>query len=928
MKKIAQLFLLLFPFLMNAQSLQLSGVVVDSAQNPISDVTVLLFQKKDSTLLQFTSSSETGAFILKFDPINEPAFVTYDLTTYQTLRKDFESLVESKNLGNIVLKEDTDLLSEIVIVSDAPIRVKNDTLEFNASSFKVRPDANVEALLKELPGVEIDADKKITVNGKEVSQILVNGKPFFNRDGSIALQNLPADIIKKIQVTDHKTKSEEFSGRRAQSDNASINITIDEENNKGLMGKIMAGYGTDERYESSGLLNYFKGNRKISVLAASNNINSSGFSMDEIFDNMGGGRSQFFSYGGRSGGFGGFRSNTGITKSNMVGVNYSDQFINDLEVNASYYLNDTSNENSNRTRRVNFLPDGDFITESASDRINDNTNHNANFNFEYSFNPTTKIYIEPSISYNKNTYRSQETSMSMDEAGNLFNESSGNTYTDATSFTFGNSIEFNKKLDENGKNLSVNFNNNNSVTDGVGFTQSETLFYQGDQVDDIRNQNDISRSTSDTYTATAKYSHPLAKDMFIDLGYTFDYNNQTDELNIYNKNEITNGYTDFNERLSNSTHTEVVTNTPFVGYNIQNDKIYFSVNSGVNLANFNAKALYMGNEYQVDKNYVSPFVNTNFRYSFTRSKSFSVRYNYRVSNPSASQILPYERLHDPLHTYIGNQNLDQVKYHNASIHFRDYNFQMRSGWSVGLNANVYDSQIVSATVYDENRKRTTSYENLSGNYSLSLYGNWSKSHKWDEHKFRYGVGMYTTYSKELGYANGIIYNAKNISFNPRVYINYDYGDLLTIAPSYGLSINQSNYENYTIDQTNYYTHNLMLQTTTYWPENWVWGNDFSYNHNSNISAGFRKDYFLWNTSLAYTFLNKTLTAKVKVYDILNQNIGISRSLSATGIVDQENVVLKRYAMFSLTWKFDKFGTRISNERDRGEGGRMRSYRRM
>src|SRR5690606_9675222 len=134
---------------------------------------------------------------------------------------------------------------------------------------------------------------------------------------------------------------------------------------------------------------------------------------------------------------------------------------------------------------------------------------------------------------------------------------SGNTYTDATSFTFGNSIEFNKKLDENGKNLSIDFNNNNSVTDGVGFTQSETLFYQGDQADDVRNQNDISRTTSDTYTATAKYSHPLAKDMFIDLGYTFDYNNQTDELNIFNKNEVTNGYTDFNERLSNSTHTEV-----------------------------------------------------------------------------------------------------------------------------------------------------------------------------------------------------------------------------------------------------------------------------------------------------------------------------------------------------------------------------------
>src|SRR5690606_22640508 len=224
-------------------------------------------------------------------------------------RKDFESLVESKNLGNIVLKEDTDLLSEIVIVSDAPIRVKNDTLEFNASSFKVRPDANVEALLKELPGVEIDADKKITVNGKEVSQILVNGKPFFNRDGSIALQNLPAEIIKKIQVTDHKTKSEQFSGRRAQSEDASINSTSDEENNKGIMGKIMAGYGTDERYESSGLFNYFKGNKKNTGWAACNNINSSGFSLDWISYIIGGRGSKGFCFGGRLRGLGGFISN-------------------------------------------------------------------------------------------------------------------------------------------------------------------------------------------------------------------------------------------------------------------------------------------------------------------------------------------------------------------------------------------------------------------------------------------------------------------------------------------------------------------------------------------------------------------------------------------------------------------------------------------
>src|SRR5690606_16558442 len=172
-----------------------------------------------------------------------------------------------------------------------------------------------------------------------------NGKPFFDKDGSVVLQNLPADIIKKIQVTDAKTKTEEFSGKRAKSEDASINFTIDEKNNQGLFGKLMAGYGSDDRYESSGLINYFKGNRKISVLGSSNNINATGFSMDGVFDNMGGGRSQFNSFGGRSSGGLGTGSGSGITRTNMLGFNYSDQFFKDLEVNASYYLNDNRNEN-------------------------------------------------------------------------------------------------------------------------------------------------------------------------------------------------------------------------------------------------------------------------------------------------------------------------------------------------------------------------------------------------------------------------------------------------------------------------------------------------------------------------------------------------------------------------------------------------------
>lgn len=926
MKKI----LLIVPFLVflislgsSAQNIQIKGKVIDETKAPVSDLTVYLSKAKDSTLIQYATTDVAGLFSMDLKAVEEPSFLTFSLLGFIDKVETFDKITETKDLGTLTMENDSDVLSEIVIVTDTPIRVKNDTLEFNAKSFKVRPDANVEALLKELPGVEIDADKKITVNGKEVTQILVNGKPFFSSDGTIALQNLPADLIKKVQVTDYKTKAEEFSGRKAKSDDASINLTIDEENNKGLMAKLNAGIGSivdnANRYESSGLLNYFQGNRKISVLASSNNINSEGFSMDELFDNMGGGRSQLFSFGGRSGGPGGFGSNTGIIRTNMVGVNYSDQFFKDLETNASYYLKDTQNKNNNRSRVVNLLPDGDFITESQSQRLNNNTNHNANVRLEYKLNPTTKLFVNPQITANKNEFSSQSTSQSMDADGNLYNESDEKSFSSADSFTFTNSIQFNKKLNDNGKNISVQFSNSNSNTTGIGNTNSATLFYQDNQPNDIRNQEEQSKSTADNYSVTAEYSQPINNKAFIDLGYTFDYDNQTDLLNTYNFNETTNGFTDFNDRLSNQTHTNIVTNTPYVGINYQTDKIDWFVNSGVNVANYNASAAYMGTDYSVDRKFVSPYVRANFRYKLDRSKNLSFNYNYNVTNPNATQILAYERLNDPLQTYIGNENLDQAKYHSLRLGYRNFNFQMRSGWMVFANASFYDSQIVTSTTFDENRKRTTTYQNVTGAYTTGLFANWNKSYKFNEHSIRYGIGANVSYAKDKGYANGTLYDANSLTFRPNVYVSWDYGDLLSIAPSYNVSINNTKYQNFQLAKTDYIKHNVMLQTTTYWPENFTWGNDFSYTYNTNIADGFKKDYFLWNTAISYTFLNKALTAKVKVYDLLNQNIGTSRTINPTTIVDQENTVLERYVMFSLTWKFNKFGNASSN---RNRGGRM------
>ena len=287
------LFLLLFFYSANAQNdIVIKGTVYDiNTQVPLELATVYFSNVKDSTVIEYATTDKNGAFKINTKKYDKPVFIKVNFMGYQTYVEEQNKLTESKDFGKLYLLQNTKELNEVVIKSEAPpVRVKKDTLEFNASSFKVRPDANVEILLKQLPGFEVDNDGKITVNGKEVTQFLVNGKTFFDKDGAIALKNLPADIVSKVQVSDFKTKKEELSKQESTSDYSSINLTIDEKKNKGYFGKFLGGYGTDERYEASFILNYFNNKQKISLLAASNNINSTGFTQDEVFDSMGSGR--------------------------------------------------------------------------------------------------------------------------------------------------------------------------------------------------------------------------------------------------------------------------------------------------------------------------------------------------------------------------------------------------------------------------------------------------------------------------------------------------------------------------------------------------------------------------------------------------------------------------------------------------------------
>ncbi|HSD08187.1 outer membrane beta-barrel protein [Flavobacterium sp.] len=915
----SSLLFVLFFFAATAQNnnIVIKGTVYDiNTQKPLESAMVYFSNIKDSTVVEYTTTDKNGNFRINTKKYDKPVFLKINFMGYQTYSEEQNKLLEDKDFGKIYLLQNETVLNEVVIKSEAPpILIKKDTLEFNAASYKVRPDANVETLLKQLPGVEVDTDGNVTVNGKAVSQFLVNGKAFFDKDGAILLKNMPADMISKVQVSDLKTKKEELSRQEASSDDSSINFTVDKKKNKGYFGKASAGYGTDDRYDASFLLNYFNDKQKISLLGSSNNINSTGFSMDEVFDNMGGGRNTKSS--ARATGNG-----KGITTSNLFGFNYIDEWVKDLNAKASYNFANTINKNESNSNQANFLPTGTIFTEADSKTRNENTENKANFELEYKLDPMTRLVVTPNLNLSRTNSLSESTSASKDEAGAALNESDSNSYKENSSTNFSNTINFNKAFERRARNLSFVFSNTNNKSDSDAINQSNTVFHQGNKPDDVRNQNGLSNNTYDSYSAEIEYTEPITDSLRIRVGSEFGWQNEVNDVRTFDYDNSSNSYSILNNLQTNYTTSSQRAIIPKVGLSFEKNNFTFNLNSNTSIVGFDNHSLYLNKATDLNRDYFLPYGRAQIRYKLEKTKFFTFRYEYSNTLPTATQLLPVANLANPLNTIIGNPDLNLNKKSSVNMSYRDFDMRTRSGYGVFVRGDFFDSQVVSSSIYDDSGKRTTTYKNVTGTYTTSLGGNWSRTVKNDAHVFRYSLGLNGNYSLDKGFTNAVLYSSKSLGVSPRVSFSYEYGDLLVISPSYGLTYNESRYDNSSIKASSNVVHRVNLQTTNYWPKNWIWGNDFGYTYNSNISDDFKKDFYLWNTSLSYGFFEKKMIVKVKVYDVLNQNQSATRTISPTTIRDEENTVLKRYAMFSLTYNIGSF-SKPPKERRYGEGGPRR-----
>ena len=680
----------------NAQDFTITGKLTDAnTMAPLEAATVVVETVKDSSMITYTITDEAGDFVLKGKAYQDLANMYVTFVGYEQFSKkiDFSKGSDIK-LGTLVLHESVNTLGDVIIKARAaPVTIKKDTLEFDVASFKTKKDANVEDLLKELPGVEVDEQGNITINGKPVNKILVNGKPFFGDDPTIATRNLTKEIVEKIQVVDTKTESEAFTGEQGDEQIKTINITIDKDKNKGVFGRVAAGGGTDKRFEYAGFANYFDNDRRISVLAGGNNINSPGFSFGEIekiFGNIRYARvSSNGSYNVNGVNFGG---GSGITNSRVGGANYVDVIGKDNDVSADYSYSAANSYEDRRENRAVTLPNRRFFSSATSRNDNRDISHSVNTRFEINIDSTFMIEVRPQFTYTEgdNSYRRNEETRDSLQA--LTNQSDVTNQSMRNGRNFDNSITATKRYGTDGGFIRLRMNNdiNNTVTHA--FSISNTQIYGDDAMTIDRNQNTDGEETRNGLGLSADWRIPLiSKKLFIRLEYDYDNNQRKDRQSVYDLNGSTDEYTNFNLDQSTDFNNNDLRSRPEVGMSFNNEKIRARASAAYVFRTLESSDALRDINFSNDFDALE--LDANFGYDFNKKTSFYLGYNLNNNAPNVRQLSPYIDVSNPLNTTQGNPDLKPSNEQSIYLNFNSFDWQTRTGFNSFFNASFINDNV-------------------------------------------------------------------------------------------------------------------------------------------------------------------------------------------------------------------------------------------
>lgn len=880
--------------------------------------TVLLLQKTDSTFYKYSVSNQDGNFSIlhteKGEYLLQVSFIGYE-TYYQATNISDISPSEI-NVGDIFLSTKSELIKTVEIEEEMiPIQIKNDTVEYNADAFKTNPEASVGDLLKKLPGVEVDKNGTVKAQGEEVKKVLVDGKEFFGDDTKLATENLPADMVKKVQVYDDQSDISKITGIDDGDRTKTINLKLKKDRKKGLFGTIEAGGGVDNdkngMYDNKFNINKFKEDMQLSTLGMLNNANKQGFSYRDYINFVGGGQNlggNFRNIGNNSNGIpiGSGSSNDGLTQTFAGGINLNYDFTPSINFSGNYFYNQLDKDivSVSNKQYLTGVDSSNFKALENEVENQFNQNHRLNLKYTQKIDSTQDLKVTGNFVLSQGRTSTLNTNDNITFDGYYINRSKANNNSTGDYLSGNGSLVYGKRFHKKGRSMVMNFALGNS-DNGKDYN---ILNYNNFFVSDTSIQQFQSETNNQfNYEGKIAYTEPVGKGKYLELRYQRTNYQTTYEKRFFDIDPI-NSQEIFNKTLSLNYDNSFVFDQ--YGMGLQVNTLKSNITGGVDLQNANLNGEIISNFSSIQKNnwYVLPSLK--WRFNTNKTARLTFNYNTNVQQPSIEQLQPTLDNSNPLFLYQGNPNLKSEYNHSARLRLMSFNQFTFTNVFAMLSGNYTLNKITNSQTIDSLFIQTTTPINVDYDYSLSGYFYFGTPIRPIKAKINFGFN--TNYNNSISFINTIRNNVDRITNIFDVSIENRKKEIVDAKIGTRLTLNNTKYSKNTSLNQDYISTQYYADLFIDFLKTWSFNSSLEYtfyqgdNFTNNPSIPILKAY------ISKRFLKGNAgLIKLAVYDIFNQNVGINRISQFNYIEDQRINSLGRYYMLSLSYKITRFGGKKS-----------------
>jgi len=911
---------------------RVTGMLMDTVNNyAVQAATVSIYKVSENNLLNYQITNNYGEFSIKNLPIGTPLKLVVTSIGYASLTKAFTISDKTHNLDLMTLNMDPSAISlETITVSVPPITMNGDTLEFNAAAFKLDSNAVVEDMLRKLDNVTLWGDGKITVNGKEIKSLLVNGKSFFGNDAKIALQNIPKNDVQKIQVY-NKT---DFNPEKPLDSVMEMNLKLKKGVGGGYFGKIGFGYGTNKRYETDISLNLFTSKMQLSVVGASNNINKLADNSDVLIEN-----STFKGVGTNVNYQPDFKT-YGINRPNTVGLKFNYNFLDKPDsyknnvLNANYFRQDVEVDSISNFERTTSLSDGTQIFDKNK-IISSTKNILQKFNSDYELLKNEQ-YLHITNSITTNSKDNSNSTLSSAENGQHVLTSTNNSLEESKSktnnFVLTADYIYPSKSGRKfgGLTAKYNININNIKNNNQVITNFKSLADTSLNKSFNRNYDTKTENINQLFDFELPNLRKLILGSKQILGFNFSVSNsamlniEKNNNHVYDADRSTGNYI-ANEYLTNITKEYLLEDIPGINFTKVINKNLSDRYSRRLIMRYSIKQLFANQritslkDFQnINRNYSRfvPEAQINYKDQVygEYARTYSMNYTTDVKIPNLRQIAPLTDSTDVYRLLRGNRNLKEEVQRQISVNFSHEDESSTNSLNYMLNLKVGQiSSAIADSILIDNQNRQTIYKvNVDGKKYAIVSGEVKKAFKLKDSEVQISINPVVEYTKYPIYLNSVFAVTDNLNSTITAKIYYRLKNLLTLEAWQFYSAyktKQSAFANLYSGNNNSST----LSSSFNINKRFTIGTNITFNRSSALGSN-DINYTIWNANTVYRFLKgNNLEFKFSALDLLKQNNSVVNFSDQNSFVIGTRNVLQHYFMATVSYYPRHFGKKAGKK---------------